>query len=464
MIKKDIPLGLINLIVRKIRIHSLHSIVISTSFFAFSTQTSHADDLMDLWKIAELNDSRYLSAAHKYQADQEIVNLSRADLLPSLAFQYEHKTTDQTINQSDNLVFNGGSDNYPTKTYGFILNQSLFDYARWERFAQSEISSNRATVEYDFAKQDLLLRLAESYFLVLERLDQLDTLQAEKNAMQKHLTSSEKKHSSGIGRKIDIEDARARYLSALSKEVELESRVMDARFALREVLGSAPGELSRLRPNIELVVPEPKNADEWVAMSVKRNLELQSMNMALDIADKEISALRAGHYPTLDLVYNMNNTETEGSVFGGGSDIDNADLILQLNVPLYSGGKTSSRLRQAVEKRSSAFQDRNEKLRLVERTTHDSYYRISAAIVQIDALQQSLKAQQHLLKSKTSGYRSGRNTLLEILDVEQDLSSAQQALTKARYDYVLNVLRLKFSAGDLQVEDLALVNNWLTNE
>jgi len=81
--------------------------------------------------------------------------------------------------------------------------------------------------------------------------------------------------------------------------------------------------------------------------------------------------------------------------------------------------------------------------------------------VQVNALDQSVKAQESLLKSKSRGYRNGKNSILEVLDAQQDLSRARQALTKARYDYVLNILRLKFAAGDLQEQDLATVNGWL---
>lgn len=430
-------------------------------FLAITSQAVQADDLMSLWGVAELNDSKYLSAKHQYFSDQEIIDLSRADLLPSVSFQYEHKTTQQDFIQSDNSVYSGTDATYPTTSYGLSLTQSVFDYARWERFSQSKISANRAAVEYKLAKQELLLRLSESYFLVLERTDQLETLQAEKNAMLKHLTMSEKKHQSGLGRRVDVEESRARYLNALSKEVELESRLNDSRYALREVIGKEAGELSKLSPDLALKKPIPESADEWVEMSVNRNLELQSMNLALDIAGVEIGALRAEHYPTVDLIYTFKNTNTEGSVFGGASEINNSDLAIQLNVPIYSGGKTSSRIRQASEKRSSAYEDRNEKLRSVERSAHDAYSRIGEAIIKVDALDQSVKAQQHLLVSKKSGYQSGQSSLIEILDAEQDLSAAQQALTKSRYDYVLNVLRLKFSAGDLQEEDLVLVNGWL---
>lgn len=436
-------------------------VLIISCFILVWSQLSYADNLMDLWKIAELQDAKYLSAHHKYLSDKESVALSRADLLPSLSFQYEYKLTEQEIIESDNQVFNQGSATYPTLTYNLTVTQSVFDYTRWQRFSQSQVSASRALVEYSFAKQQLLLRLSENYFLVLERSDQLKAVQAEKKAMQKHYEISDKKHKSGLGKKVDVEDARARYLNALSKEVELQSRLLDSRYALRESLGSMPGTLSNLRAHIDLEMPVPADPEEWVEMAVQNNLELHTINLSLEEANKEIEALRGGHFPTLDLIYTLGNTETDGSVYGGGSNIDNSELMLQLNVPLFSGGKTIARVRQAVEKRNSVFQDRNDKRRIVERSAHDAYYRISEAIVQIDALEQSVIAQKSRLKSQKAGYRSGQNSLFQVLDVEQDLSAARQALIKSRYDYVLNVLRLKFSVGGLQEEDLVAINGWL---
>lgn len=430
---------------------------------AVSLQQASAEDLMDLWAIAETSDSKYLSAKHRYLADKEGVIQSRAQLLPTLSYQYEDKSTDQDINDSDNAVFTSGSDKYDTTTSGLTLTQSIFDYSRWQRYAQSKISVDKAELEYSLARQELLLRLAESYFLVLERGDQLETVLAEKNAMRQHLIFSEKKLESGLGRRVDVDDARARYLNALSKEFELQSRLIDSRYGLREVLGDIPEKLSVLQPNIELQPPIPNDPEEWIVMSAQHNLELQALNLTLQVAQRELNALRGEHYPTLDLVYTDNNVDTDGSVFGGGSDVDSAEVVLQLNIPLYAGGLTSSKVRQAAEKRYSVMEDINDKRRSVEREAQDAFYRIQTAIVQIGALDQSVTAQERLLQTKSAGYRTGKNNIFEVLDVQQDLSQAQQALTKARYDYVLNILRLKFAAGDLQEDDLVAVNAWLTD-
>ncbi len=428
---------------------------------ASSLQPGQTEDLMELWDIAMHKDGQFLSAKHRYLADQESINQARAQLLPNLSLQYESKTTDQSINQSDNDVFDSGSDKYDTTTTGITLTQSLFDYSRWQRYSQSKLTVSQAELEFSLARQQLLMRLAESYFLVLERGDQLETVQTEKAAMEKHLQLSERKLASGLGRRVDVEDARARHLNALSKDFELQSRLEDSRYGLREVLGLIPRKLRVLRANIELQPPIPNDPDEWINKASQFNLELRALSMSLQVAQREVNVLRGGHYPTLDLVYSDVNTDTDGSVFGGGSDVDSADLMLQLNIPIYSGGATSSRVRQAAEERYSIIEDINDKRRAVEREAQDAFNRIHTAIVQIGALEQSVRAQESLLKSKSSGYRSGRNNILEVLDSQQDLSRARQALTKARYDYVLNILRLKFTAGDLQEEDLAAVNAWL---
>ena len=84
--------------------------------------------------------------------------------------------------------------------------------------------------------------------------------------------------------------------------------------------------------------------------------------------------------------------------------------------------------------------------------------------VQVGALERSLLAQERLLRTKEAGYRSGLNGILEVLDVQQELSQVSQALTKARYDYILNSLRLKFTAGNLEDADLAAINQWLVDD
>lgn len=422
-----------------------------------------ANDLMELWQIAEENDPKYQSAFHNFQADKEIIQQTRADLLPTLSLQYDTGSVDEVVNASQNTAALGPSAG-DEEVFQLSLTQSVFDYSRWQRYGQAKISANRAAVEYALSKQQLMLKLTENYFLVLESGDQLESIDIEKTALLKHYDSLSKKQSTGLARREDVQDARARYLDAVSREVELQGRLADSRYALRESLGALPDELAKLKDDVSLEMPVPEDPDQWVERAVRSNPEIQILNLSVSEADKEISALRGGHYPTLDLVYSQRNEVTAGGRFGGSSDVDTTRILLQFKLPLYAGGKTSSQVRQAVERRSAVLQERDEKLRQIERLTHEAYQKISQAIVQINALEQSVEAQEIRLRSKTVGYESGQTSLVEILDVEQELSNARQKLIKARYDYVLNALRLKYASGGLEVEDLAAFNNWLVSD
>ena len=429
--------------------------------FTMTAQPLVAEDLMELWEVAVQTDGKYLAAQYQYLANTEAIKQTRAQLLPNISYQFEERETSQDIVRSDNPIYDTGSSDYGTTTNGIVVTQSVFDYSRWKRYSQSKITVDQAEVEYDLAKQQLLVRLAEAYFLVLERGDQLNTIQIEKTAMNRHLKLAEAKLKSGMGKRVDVEDARARSLNAVAKEFELQSMKTDSEYALREVVGTVPRELLVLRPNIALEKPVPDSTAQWIETATQHSLELRVMILELDLAQEEIKVLKGGHYPTLELVLNAVNTETDGSVYGGGSEIENADIALKLNFPLFSGGAVSSQVRQATQKRYSVLEELNDKRRAVERETQDAFNRIHTAIVQIGALEQSVTAQKRLLQSRESGYRTGKNSILKVLDVQNDLSRVQQALTKSRYDYVLNTLRLKYAVGDLQVDDLALVNSWL---
>jgi len=430
-------------------------------WLALVAQPLMAADLMELWAVAVQTDGKYLSAQYKYLANSEAINQTRAQLLPNLSYQFEERYTDQDILRADNSIYDPGTSDYSTSTNGLALTQTIFDYTRWKRYSQSKITVNRAEVEFNLAKQELLVRLAEAYFLILERGDQLNTVQIEKKAMNRHLMLAEGKLRSGLGNRVDVEDARSRALNAEAKEFELKSRMADSEYALREVIGTLPTQLMPLRPNIALEKPAPDSSAEWIKLASQYNLQLRAKTLELDAAQEEIDVVQGGHYPTLELVVNAVNTDTDGSVYGGGSEIETADIALKVNFPLYRGGGVSSEVRQATQNRYSVLEELNDKRRVVEREAQDAFNRIHTAIVQIDALEQSVNAQQRLLQARDSGYRTGKNSMLTVLDAQNDLSRVQQALTKARYDYVLNTLRLKFTVGDLQEGDLALVNSWL---
>ena len=77
------------------------------------------------------------------------------------------------------------------------------------------------------------------------------------------------------------------------------------------------------------------------------------------------------------------------------------------------------------------------------------------------ALSQALVSNQSALEATELGYRVGTRTSVDVLDAERELFRAKRNLATARYDYVLNVLRLEQASGQLAEDDLSRVNGWL---
>ena len=418
-------------------------------------------DLVDSLALAKEHDPVYLAARHELGATGEARIQARAGLLPQVSYQFEFRETDQDIIEAQNAVFDNTSNSFRTETRGLTVSQTLFNYEKFQRYSQSKATVNRAESEFLAAQQDMYLRVAEAYFLVLERQDQLGTVQAEKEAMEKHLALAERKVARGLSRSVDEQEARAKYLNALSKEIELESFLLDAKYALRESIGQLPEDLQPLKTGITLENPVPENPEQWVDLAEAHNPVLQASMLRVREASKEVNALKGRHYPTLDLVYTDTNRDAGGSLFDGGSETDTAEIALQLNIPLYSGGAASSRVRQATNTKYRVEEELTRQKREIQRSTVDAMRRIGAAIAQIQALEQSVEAHRQTLEIKQRGYGAGRYHIIEVLDAQQELSAAQQMLTKSRYDYALNTLRLKYAAGVISEEDMHIVNGWL---
>lgn len=423
---------------------------------------SFAADLQQIIKLAQTQDATYQAAIHKASADKESYTQARSRFMPTVSLQYVDTRTDQNVIESANFLSPAGSDRFGSVDKGLTISQPLFDLEIWNRFQQSKNTVNRADSELLQAKQALFLRTSEAYFLVLEREDQLATVRDEKTALNKHFMMAQQKKRAGLGRNVDVATAEARYLEAVAKELELESRLDDSHYALAEITGSVMKNLLRLSERVEYQLPQPSNVQEWVKRANRVNPAIVAKEQALLEAGQEVFARKAKHLPTVNLSYTKGKIDTEESVFADSSNIDTRRVVLRVEVPIFQGGYHNSRIKQAVSSRYRAQDELRLMQRENERSVRDAFRRIGASIMQIKALTRSVEAQENMLRLKTKGYQAGRYTLIEVLDAQKDFSNQQQGRTKARYDYVLNLLRLKAAAGIITLEDIDKVNSWLT--
>ena len=425
--------------------------------------SAQAEDLISIYTSARVSDPAYLMGLHQHGASSEVVAQARAGLLPTVSLSYSRSETSQDIISSDNTVFQKGSDDFPTTNYYLSLTQSIYSYANWKRYGKAKEETKRVDAELNAVEQDLLLRTAERYFAVLAVQEDYAAIKSEKTSVEQHLRLIKAKRESGQVRRTDLLDAQARFMQALSRELEIRSRLKDAMEMLRELTGESAGSLTTLG-NMELVTPEPRDPKSWFEQAVESNPELKVRRFAVSAAQEEVSLRKGGHYPTLDLEITVGNEEKEGTLFGGGSNIDEEIIALNFNLPIYSGGIVSSRVREAIKLHSRTKDELELEYRAVRRQTFSTYDGVLTDISKIEALQKSVEAYELGVEAKSIGFESGLTNSLTVLDAERDLFFARSEYARARYGYLLNGLRLKRAVGVLSAADLEQINHFLTGK
>jgi outer membrane protein len=420
----------------------------------FGSQTVSATGLIDVLQLAQKNDPALQAALSKKQSIEEHRSQALARLLPSLTGTAELSRTFQDIRSTDNDVFSSGSTDFDGSDYGLNLTQPVFHWDSIVAYKATKVEILRAEAEYQIAVQDLVLRVAEQYMKALAAQDQLHFAKAEQGAIDQHFELADTQFKKGLIPITDMHDAKARKALVNARVIEAESLLDDAMQALREMTAEPVDGLDSLRADIILNNPDPVDAEAWITAAVKQNPAIMLAKHSVDIAGKEIDRQRAAHLPTVDLVGSYNSEDTDGSLYGGGSKIDNTKAMLRLSVPIYQGGMVNSKVAEAEHQRSGAHQEMIRQTMAVERQTRSAFLGVKSALNRVEALKQSVASSQSALEAKQEGFLSGLYTSLAVLDAERDLYLTKQEYAKARYEYLINHLKLKKATDTLSGHDI----------
>jgi outer membrane protein len=444
--------------VRVIGVGCRRVIVLLLGLGGLGAGQAFAEDLAEVYTISKNSDPRYKAARYEFEAATYAEPQARAALLPTLSFETTRSDTRQRILSSANPVFATGLSNYPSETQTLSLSQPVFKLSAWRQYQQAKSKVKQAAATFSAAEQDLMLRTATAYLNVLAARDALDFSTAERDAIRRQLDLVEQRFKSGIAAIASLHDATARHAVKEADLVSARNELDDRIQALRELTGKVMPNLKPLRDRIPLDQPSPADMDHWVDTALQQNLLLEARRQAVSVAQQEIQRQRAAHYPVLDLVANQNRRDTGGSLFGGGSNVETTDVMLRLNVPLFSGGLYSALTDEASKRYLGTLEDLERDARQVERQTRAAFQGVTGGVVRVQALAQGVVSSESARELKFQGFRAGIETLLQVLDAERDLYAAKRDSAKARYDFLLNRLRLKQAVGTLSEADLAAIN------
>ncbi len=421
---------------------------------ALATPLAHAESLIETYRLALRADPRLAAARLDYEASEHAKSAARAGLFPTIRAEVERTEERQNIRSSQNAVIGAGISSFPIEVMSLTVTQPLFRVAAAERLDQAEIARRQASVQQAAAQQNLMVRVATAYLGVLAAQDNLEYASAERVAVSRQLQLAEERVSRGLATVVNLHDAKSRFAQTEAQEVEARNTLEDAQQAIREMAGTLPKSYVRVRTDLPVVSPDPAALETWVETALSRNLGLEARRLGAEVAAQEVRRQRGAYWPTLDLVATHANRKQGGTLFGGGSHVETTDVSLRMSVPIFEGGLTNALTDEAIVRHRRSLEEVEQERRAVERQTRAAYQGVVGAMSRVRALQQGVASQESALKAKQESFRAGLLTLLPVLDAERDLYLSFRDFARARYDYLLNRLRLKQSVGSLSDEDL----------
>ena len=352
------------------------------------------------------------------------------------------------------------------------LRQSVFKWDQWVTLRRADKQVAQAEADFRAAGQDLMVRVATAYFDVLAAQDTLESEQASREAISRQLEQANKRFEVGLIAITDVQEAQSGYDQAVAAEILAKRNLATRKESLREIIGEYPEQLQPPKDEIPLVSPQPEVEDEWVDMALQQNLNLLSSELGAQMTRDNVSFQRSGHFPSLEIQGSYNGMDSEGdrtSSIGAGSPVTSTtdsdrtgyDISLQLSVPIYSGGNVSSKTKQAVYEHRAARERFERTARQTERETRDAYLGVVSEIARVKALKQARASAETALQATTAGFDVGTRTTVDVLNQRRQLFIADVNYHRSRYDYIINVLRLKQAAGSLTVQDIQEINSWL---
>jgi len=424
------------------------------ALLALLSSPVYAANLMEVYREAQQQDAAYASARAAFEAGQEKAPQGLALLLPSV-----NLSANTTHNDVDSPTSNR---QYNSNGYSLSLTQPVYRKQNFAQYEQAKSQVVQAEAQFAVARQDLIVRVAQAYFDVLLAQDNVALAGAQKAAIGEQLEMAKRNFEVGTVTITDTHEAQARYDLTTAQEIAAQNDLEIKNRALQLILGKIPAHLNALNDKLPLVLPEPNDMTKWVAQAEQQSPQIAIQRAALEIATQEVERNRAGHHPTLDLVASHGQNSNSSYLTSG--TVTSQTIGLQFNLPIYQGGSVNSKVREALANQEKARQDLELGNRQAALQTRQAFLGVTSGLAQVKALEQALVSSQSSLDSTRLGQEVGVRTNVDVLNAQQQLYTAKRDLSQARYNYILNQLKLKSAVGVLRDEDVEQVNRWLSGK
>ena len=424
----------------------------------------YSEDILEIYNEALENDPTYRAAEYSYLADKQLVVQGRAALLPSLTLN--GSTNWNEYYQNDEL-----QQEYNSFSKSARLSQPLFRLDSWFNFKRSKSLTNASEADFGYQQQSLLLRTAELYFGVLRAIDNLNASISEEKAIKKQLDQAKQRYEVGLSAITGVQEAQLAFDLSKAARINNEGNLFSAREALNALIGREIFSIDELGEGLKVSSPFPNSKEEWVKTALENNYQLKASYLRKDAAKSNARSVASNHLPKIDIVGSASESETnqfnyEGfEVNGQGIPVPavtgRRNYAIQMSIPIFQGGAVSSRRKQAYSQYNEADENTLFAERRIIQEVRSQFSNVVTLVANVNAQEQAVISATSALEATKVGYNVGTRNIVDLLQAEKNLYSAEKNLANAKYDYILANLRLALAAGTISPSDIVEINDLL---
>jgi len=447
-------------------------------------------DLIQLYQEAAFSDPILNAARFNYQASKELfwqglsLLLPQANATPTGTRYYQHGASATNVSSSP-----GNSRVFDQKSYTVTLTQPVFNVSALEAFKQGDLNTKIADMRFYLAQQDLIIRVSQAYFDALTSQDNVALYQNKKGLIKQQLDIAQAKFDAGLATIVDVNTAQAALDLANSQEIAAQADLIVKRGVLEQLVGRPVGPLKPLvkeakidgvlkdlrsknkdgkgNPIAESVnpqLPPGQTLEDWINQAEAANFNVLANQLTVSLAESTYRAAQALNYPSVNFVgssgYNTSNG-TPNSYTPSNTNVYNNTIALQMTIPLVSGGFSSSVIRQNAALVDQAKANYDNARRTAAQSTKTAFTGFYGGLASVKAFEAAERSSSSALESSKLGFQVGTLINVDVLIALDTLITTRSQLQQARYNTILNAIKLKAQAAALTDDDLISINTLL---
>ena len=397
------------------------------------------------------NHPNILAARNTLESNRQGIDVAKARRLPTLSMT---GNAGREFIDSPSTRSSGAKSIENKNVATFTLSQNLFDgYATRTAIHIAELNEHLARISLEGTRQNTLFQGVRAYITVLRQMRLLGITIESEGRIQRQLNLEDERVRRGSGIAVDVLQAKSRLQVAKERRVGFEGQLRDAMSRYQQVYGFPPNleDMYDPRPPVNAV---PSELDRALAIALVENPAVREAGTSIDITRQREVEAKSGLYPTIDLEGEFNMEQNNGGVLGTRRDYT---IGFQADWELFSGFSTRSSTLRAAYDTAANHNKLQAAARTVEEQVRLAWQALETARERVILLENAVNIASEVAQSRRKLRAAGKETVINVLDAENEVNNAQINFTTASYDEKTAAYQLLLALGRLDPLSLNLV-------